>query len=208
VHLEPLPAIVEQRLERERACRSCGLRYAVFGDHRFCPVCGPLNPLDAAIDALSAERAKVGALAEIPTEAQLPLREQGVFDRLFVDTLGSVVGIVETLGKRRFRDRVPDADAILKKAGGNVFQRLKVTAELYEKHLHTKLQTARGVNWDALLELWAARHVHTHNDGIVDASYLKAVPSSTLTEGQRRTVTEDDARLAISQARALCIAMG
>ena len=34
----PLPSISEERLHRDRVCDTCGLRYAVSGEHRFCPI--------------------------------------------------------------------------------------------------------------------------------------------------------------------------
>src|SRR5260370_11234292 len=36
----PLPGIEEERLVRVRQCAECNLHYAVFGEHRYCPVCG------------------------------------------------------------------------------------------------------------------------------------------------------------------------
>lgn len=94
---EPLPGINEERLVRERTCATCGLRYAVFGDHRFCPVSGNLGALEVARDALAAEMAKLDVMIEIPEPTRAILREQGVFDRIAVDTVSRVVGIVETL---------------------------------------------------------------------------------------------------------------
>lgn len=38
----PLPGITEEKSIRIRQCAGCALRYAVFGEHRFCPVCGKL----------------------------------------------------------------------------------------------------------------------------------------------------------------------
>ncbi len=46
----PLPAIVEEAPIRERTCAACGNRYAVFGEHVACPVCGPLPPKVVAQD--------------------------------------------------------------------------------------------------------------------------------------------------------------
>jgi hypothetical protein len=120
---EPLPGINEERLVRERTCATCGLRYAVFGDHRFCPVSGYLGALEIARDALAAEKAKLDVMAEIPEPSRASLREQGVFDRIAVDTVSRVVGIVETLASAQFHERVSDAEMIVK-GKGNVFQRL------------------------------------------------------------------------------------
>lgn len=204
---EPLPGIDEERLVRQRTCTACGLHYAVFGDHRFCPVSGALNPVDVALDALAAETAKLDALESVPADTKALLREQGVFDRLYAGTLGSVVGIVESLAGSAFRSRVTDADAILKRKG-NVFQRLNDLADLYCAHLGIDLPSTPGVEWDSLIRLWATRHIYTHHDGIVDERFLCAVPSSPCVVGQRLIVPLADAELAIQQARLLCAAIG
>jgi hypothetical protein len=203
---QPLPDIDEEKLVRERQCPTCELRYAVFGDHRYCPVSGPLDALAVALDALAAETAKLDALASIPEDQRGALREQGVFDRIYVDVLGNVVGIVETLAKATFNSRVA-APETYTKGKGNVFQRLDDTADLYATQLAVELRTASGVVWSELLRLWAVRHVHTHNDGRVDDRYLRAVPGAMLTVGQRVLVPIADARTAITQATALCTAM-
>lgn len=200
---EPLPDIDEEKLIRQRQCPDCNVRYAVFGDHRFCPVSGPLNAHDVSTDALAAEAAKLDLLGSIPPEQSAVLREQGLFDRLYVSTLGSVVGIVETLAGSVFRSHMPNA-ADLIKGKGNVFQRLDDLADLFSTNLNIEVRTATGVDWPTLTRLWAARHVHTHTDGLVDERYLRAVPASTLTLGQRVIVSEADARLAVAQATELC----
>jgi hypothetical protein len=203
---KPLPGINEEALIRERTCPSCQVRYAVFGDHRFCPFSGPLSAIDVAADALAAETAKLDALALIPAEAAPALREQGVFDRIYVDTLGSVVGTVETLARDVFTARVANASGLL--AGkGNVFQRLDDLADLFATHFGIDLRATSGLRWDDLKRLWAARHVHVHNGGVVDDRYLRAVRNPPLQLGQRVTVSETDARLAIAQAQLLCRAM-
>jgi hypothetical protein len=75
----------------------------VFGDHRYCPVSGPLDVVDVALGGLSAETAKLDVLDTIPSDKQGVLREQGVFDRIYVDALGNVISIVETLAKETTR---------------------------------------------------------------------------------------------------------
>lgn len=199
---EPLPGINEERLIRERTCPTCEVRYAVFGEHRFCPVSGPLDPADIGRDALAAETAKLNAMSEIQEPQRSTLREQGVLDRVAVDTLGRVVGVVETLAASQFNALVPDAAAILK-GKGNVFQRLDDLSDLFAGHLGIDVRTLEGVDWSTLKRLWAARHAYVHADGLVDEKYLKAVPSSLLKLGQRVVITETDARTAVAQAAAL-----
>lgn len=194
---EPLPDINEEKLVRVRTCAGCSLRYAVFGEHRFCPACGRLPAMVVALDVLSAEIARLDGLAQLPLETAAGLREQGVFTRLWVDTLENLVGAVETLGSAVFRDAVSDAEQRLN-GKGNIFQRLDHTADLFVDagypDLHTVVDPGR---WQRLIEFWATRHVFTHNDGIVDAKFLTKVPASTARIGQRLMITEEMCRQAI-----------
>lgn len=199
---QPLPGLDEERLVRERTCSDCGVRYAVFGEHRYCPVSGALDSPVVAQDALAAERIKLSALDGIPAEQRAILREQGVFDRIAVDTLGRVVGIVEAFASAEYRRRVSDAEVILK-GRGNVFQRLDDTADLYTA-LNSDPRGSARINWSTLKRLWAARHAHVHADGRVDERYLRAVPESPLKLGQRVLVSGQDALAAIELAAALC----
>ena len=54
--------------------------------------------------------------------------------------------------------------------------------------------------WQRLTETWAARHVFTHNDGIVDEKYLRKVPTSSARVGQRLVISEALCRRAIDEA--------
>lgn len=128
-----LPGIDEERLIRERMCGTCGLHYAVYGEHRFCPVCGSLPASTVALDALSADRARLTVLHELPNDTLRVLRETGVLDRTYADTVENVVGTVETFAERTFHMLVPDAEEVVR-GRGKVFQRLNDFADLFLEH--------------------------------------------------------------------------
>ncbi|GAA0237104.1 hypothetical protein [Cryptosporangium japonicum] len=203
----PLPGITEENLIRIRQCGGCQVRYAVFGEHRFCPVCGPLPPDVVALDALGAEVARLDAMAELPPAAAATLREQGALTRLWVDTLENLVGVVETLAGAVFRAAVTDAEARLK-GKGNIFQRLDPMADLFVDAGYDDLRTAvDAAIWQRLQQTWATRHVFTHNDGIVDDKYLAKAPAGNARLGQRLTLTEAECRRAIADTTTLCDAI-
>ncbi len=202
-----LPGIDEERLIRIRQCDPCAVRYAVFGEHRYCPVCGPLPPLQVALDALQAETARLDALDALPQETAAALREQGVFHRIWVDTLENLVGIVETYTEAVYREAVSDADLQLR-GKGKAFQRLDEMAVLVVEAGYPDLAAAVGTEvWQRLAEVWAVRHVFTHSDGVVDEKYLRKVSMSTLAVGQRLTVSERNCRQAIADVTRLCAAL-
>lgn len=204
---QPLPGIDEEKLIRVRQCAGCSLRYAVFGEHRYCPVCGLLPADVVAQDAIAAETARLDGLAQLPSDVAASLREQGVFNRIWVDTLENLVGAVETLAGAVFHAAVPDADQRVK-GKGNIFQRLDPTADLFVAAGYPDLRQILGTaTWTRLLQVWAIRHVFTHKDGVVDDQYLSKVPTSTARPGQRLTVTEVQTRCAIADTRELCLAL-
>lgn len=204
---QPLPGIDEEQLIRVRQCAGCSLRYAVFGEHRYCPVCGPLPADVVALDAMAAELARLDLLGQLPAEAAASLREQGVFTRIWVDTLENLVGLVETLASAVFHAATTDA-AQRVKGKGNIFQRLDDTADLYVAAGYPDLRTVLGsVTWQRLLEVWATRHLFTHNDGVVDDKYIAKVPNSSTRPGQRLTISETLCRQAITDTQELCAAI-
>ncbi|KPC71769.1 hypothetical protein ABZ038_02275 [Streptomyces sp. NPDC006349] len=200
----PLPGINEERLVRVRTCPDCQIDYAVFGEHRYCPVCGQLPAASVALDALQADTARLAALDALPNETKALLREQGVFTRNWVDTVENVVGVVEALASALFHAAVPDAEKRVKGKGA-IFQRLDPMTDLFVDAGFCDLRPALGhERWQRLLTTWAARHVFTHNDGIVDDKYLVKVPNSPARTGQRLVPTEDMCRQAIEDTKALC----
>ena len=202
----PLPGINEENLIRERTCDGCNVRYAVFGEHRFCPVCGPLSAKTVALDALAADQIRIDVLSGLDADILRRLREAGVLDRTYADTIENVVATVEALADRLFHDLVPDA-AIIVRGRGKVFQRLSDFADLFLDHTGLDIRTALGPSWVELQDAWAARHIFTHADGVVDQKYLDQISHSTLRVGQRLRATEGLARRAISNSRALVDAL-
>ncbi len=192
----PLPMITEQAPIRERQCVRCRNRYAVFGQHVSCPVCGPLTPKVVAEDVLAAQAAILNALDQLPAEALDELRELGSVEQTASSTLGAVVSSLETYLKSTFTNRVPGADQLT--AGrGNIFQRLDDAADLYRAHLGIDLAKELRADWERLRVLYGIRHLLTHNNGVVDARHLKRFPHFPTALGQRVTVSLADARDAI-----------
>jgi hypothetical protein len=74
VQPRPLPLIVEEAPIRERTCDRCGIRYAVFGDHVACPVCGPHPPRTVATDAFDAQESVLFVVDHVPAEVLDQLR--------------------------------------------------------------------------------------------------------------------------------------
>lgn len=203
---QPLPGIDEERMIRARTCDRCGLHYAVFGEHRFCPSCGMLSPLQIALEALDAEAVRLDALNDLPEESKADLRETGVLDRTYVDTVKNIVSIIETLAEKIFHSTAPQPEVAVK-GKGQVFQRLDDFADLFESELEVDLRVDLGPAWTRLRETWAARHVYTHNDGIIDRKYTEAVDNRDYRLGERLRVDLTYCRTALKDAQALSLSI-
>lgn len=91
---------------------------------------------------------------------------------------------------------------------GNILQRLEDAADLFVAAGYDDLRTELGPQtWQRLTGTWAARHLFTHNDGVVDQKYLAKVPSSSARVGQRLVVSEAICGQAIDDTTALCKAL-
>jgi hypothetical protein len=200
---KPLLVITEEAPIRERACDRCGTRYAVFGEHVACPVCGPHPPKTIATDAFDAQEAVLSVVDHVPSEVFAQLREAGALEKTAAGVLGSVVGTVETFLKQTFLARIAGGDTII--AGkGNVFQRLDDAGQLFKDNLTIDLSAALGpMDWDRLLVLYGIRHLLTHNNGIVDAKHLAKFPGKAFLLDQRVSVSTGDAREALRIAHRL-----
>jgi hypothetical protein len=197
-----LPRISEPAPIRERQCARCANRYAIFGQHIACPVCGALPPKNVAEDALAAQTAILDALGQLEPAALDHLRELGAIDQTAASTLATVVSCLETYLRATFNDRITGANQLT--AGrGNIFQRLDDVGALFRKHLGIDLAALLGPDWETLRVLYGIRHLQTHTNGVVDALHLKRFPKSSVALGQRVTVSLADARDAIRSGQRL-----
>ncbi|MFV2110271.1 MULTISPECIES: hypothetical protein [unclassified Micromonospora] len=198
---QPLPPIDEERLVRVRNCGSCRLRYAVFGQHRYCPACGQLPAHIVAADALDAATDRLDDLTRRTGAEAKALREQGVFDQTRTDILIALVSLVETLAKAIDGRPVPRRDR-------NVFQRLEPMADRFVDAGFADLrQRVNEAIWQRLKVTWQQRHLLVHNDGVVDSSYLENDPTGSAKLGQRLRISDRECRQAIEDTRHLCAAI-
>jgi hypothetical protein len=198
---EPLPPIDEECLVRVRDCVNCHLRYAVFGQHRYCPACGPLPAQVVALDALDVASDRLDDLTHRTGVDAKALREKGVFDQTRADILSALPNVVEKLAKATDGRPIPTNDR-------NVFQNLERAADRLVDAGFADLRTCVDTaTWQRLEITWQRRHVLVHNDGVVDATYVAKYPTSGAKLGQRLRISDQECRQAIEDTRRLCSAI-
>lgn len=202
-----LPDVVEEQTRRTVACSTCGNHHAVYSATAFCPVCGPRPAAEKVLEAIDGARHALTLEDRLGSEEREHVRALGVFERLAVDAIESVVGLFEMFARDQFSRRVVDAEQYTR-GKGNVFQRLDDAVTLFTEHADLDLIELAGADrWRRLEYAFAQRHVLTHNGGIVDAKFLAQVPDSRLQLGRRLIVTRKDAQQALDDLEAVVSAI-
>jgi len=187
---------------RSMTCGTCGETYAVFGIALYCVSCGQLTPAECFDEMLDVQRRILGHMDDLPADVRAQMEADGVFTRIYEDSVKNTFTALEVFLGQVFRLRVTNAEDVLK-GKGNIFQRLRHASKLYATHLGVSLEGLDGKAWPGLLDAAALRHLLTHANGIVDAKYLKAVPASGLRLGQRVHVGRTEAESALNAATSL-----
>jgi hypothetical protein len=203
-----LPTYVEDAVRRTIECGSCGNHQAVYGASAFCYVCGPRDAAATVIEELASERRALALEDQLNGEQREDSRALGVFDRLAANAVKAVVTEFEVYARQELTQRVPNAEAVAKAAGGNVFQRLHDANDLFAQHAGFALSSLVSADvWARLLRTFEQRHVLTHKDGHVDQRYLDRAPTSGLALGQRLVVPRADAEQALTDLESLIVAV-
>ena len=164
-----LPAYQEKRLETDVFCDKCGLEFAVYGVFASCPDCGQLNALTVCLSSLETARKRISL--SLDSDIDVNLRRA-----LLQDALGSTVEAFDAYGKAvRSRSTI-----IAENAKSNLFQDI----ELLDKELRNagipSIENMIGIEpWGDLKWFFQARHVYTHNAGVVDRKFVAKLPAYT-----------------------------
>lgn len=202
-----LPEIAEKQTRRVIACAACGNHHAVYSATAFCPVCGPRPAAATVLEAIQAAKDALAIEDRLPEDERERLRATGVFERIAVDAIKSVVSLFEQFTAEQFEERADNASEVTK-GKGNVFQRLDDAAQLFAKDAGLDLPALAGAaRWQRMRRAFARRHVLTHNGGIVDAKFLSQVPDSPAKEGQRLVISRSDAESALDDLEPIVVSM-
>jgi hypothetical protein len=192
-----LPAYVEEQVRRTITCARCEITYAVYGATAFCPACGPRAAADTVLEAIERGRRSLALEDALPDDLREQARAQGVFDKAAADAATEVVALFEVFAREQFAARVPGHEAIVRRHGRGVFQRLDDADNLFAKHAGAPISTqVPEVVWSRLQIVFQQRHLLVHRQGVVDEQYLQRVPGARQQPGQRLVVTRQDAEKA------------
>ena len=188
-----LPATARAELRQDFTCEACCCRYASVGASFFCPACGHNSAPSSFENTLATVRTAVNASGTMRAALEQVTNADAARDavrQILEDQFPRLVGAFERLNEALF-DKVPNASAIPKK--GSVFQRIDDASDLW--------QQATGKGYGDFLSaselrrvklLVHRRHVLSHQQGIVDQTYLVRSGDRSYSVGQRLVVREAD----------------
>lgn len=183
-----IPAKAAEEMQLEIQCEKCNSRYAVIGNAFFCPACGYNSVARNYSDALKKIQVKRDSLGII----RQALIESTGKDEAEV-TCRSLLETCISDGVVAFQKFCEGLYDDFGEAPFNAFQRLEQGSELWEKTVgHGYSDWLSPDELQGLKVLYQKRHILAHNDGLVDAQYIKKSGDVTYKEGQRIVVSERD----------------
>lgn len=205
-HTPPsLRPLVEQSFRRELVCPQCSLHYTVFGLAYYCPHCGLRGPFEVLAENVAAMRHQLGLYDNLtavlqPDQRKLltEMAEHGMFEQLQHDCLENAVTAFEACWRQATHVACnpsgdPEARDRLSAEIRNAYQSPQRGRQLAQRKLgvdiFATLTPDEVVFFDRMFE---ARHVVTHNSGIMDQKYVTkcGLPDTAL--GQRLQVSPDE----------------
>lgn len=185
---QPIPAKAAEAMQLEITCDECDTRFSVIGSAYFCPACGHNSVVRTFKDSLRKIKAKVenvsivrAALVEAVGKDEAEITCRSMIESCIID------GVVA------FQKYCEGKYAKYGKPPFNAFQRLKQGSELWEGAVGAGYSDwVSSEELSGLNVLFQKRHILSHNEGIVDQSYIDKSGDSSYKTGQRIVVSPKD----------------
>lgn len=187
------PTKATKELRQDFTCEACGCRYASLGASFFCPACGHNSAASAFDNTLETVRTMVSTLGPVRATLEQTVNADTAHDavrQILEDQFPRLVGAFERYNEALF-DKLPNASQSPKK--GSVFQRVDDASTLWQQ------ATGRGYGdflsaseLQRMKLLFQKRHVLSHQQGIVDQSYITRSGDASYAVGQRLVVRDSE----------------
>jgi len=168
-------------------CDRCSCTYAVVGAGFFCPLCGKNSARHTFHQAIAKARNAVEVARELGSrEGDRDAAAEAGRDAL-KNQINNLVTAFQRFGEAGYAElpkyTVP--------ASRNLFQRLLEASEKWEEAGGRRLDSMLAyTEWSELLKFFQQRHLLSHQDGFVDAEYVRKSGDASYRAGQRLVITE------------------
>lgn len=183
----PLAHYAEKEVETKLVCENCTLEYAIYGKFAKCPDCGVANSLQI----LNANLAMIEKLL-LQAEAQ---SDQSFQEYLIQNALEDVVSAFDSFGRNTLTLSTKNTEL----AGVSIsFQNIAKAKERIEKQFGFEMSQGMSEDeWKSVITLFQKRHLISHNDGIIDDTYLQITEDKSVIPGRKVAVSIDEVRSAL-----------
>lgn len=163
----PLPLYLyeEKELETTINCDQCGLIYAVYGAFGYCPGCGITNPILILKKNLELTKKLLDFANQLKNDPEFQ-------NHLYKRVLESIVSAFEGFGKginKVYKQKANHPEKVTSISFQNIQKTDEKINELYGFKVSTLLDEKE---WGFLNTMFQKRHIISHNEGIIDQSYL------------------------------------
>ena len=183
----PLAHYAEKELETRLICENCTLEYAIYGKFAKCPDCGVANSLQI----FNANLAMIEKLL-LQAESQ---SDRSFQEYLIQNALEDVVSSFDSFGRNTLTLSTKNTEL----AGVSIsFQNIAKAKERIEKQFGFEIsQGLSEEEWKSVVALFQKRHLISHNDGIIDDTYVQLTGDKSAIPGRKVAVSTDEVRLAL-----------
>ena len=184
----PIPVRAIEAMQLKITCEECNTHFAVIGSAYFCPACGHNSVTRTYTDSLR----KIKAKKENCEIIRASLTESvGVDDAEL--TCRSLIETCVSDGVVAFQKYCEGLYRAYGEPPFNAFQRLDQGSDLWKKTIQKGYESwLNPKEFCELKILYQKRHILAHNEGVVDAKYIKNSNDNTYKEDQRIVISDED----------------
>ena len=178
----PIYYYSEQELETNLICENCGLEYAVFGKFSYCPDCG----VDNTLQILSGNLDLIRKLIERGKSEE----DQEFQEFLFSNALEDLVSTFDSFGRNCVRLFTRNTSL----SGLDIsFQNIVMARKkIIEKFGFDFMNGLTNEEINQVVKNLQKRHLITHNDCVIDDTYIKVTKDSEAVVGRKIDLLPSD----------------
>lgn len=183
----PLAHYAEREVETKLVCENCTLEYAIYGKFAKCPDCGVANSLQIF-------NANIAMIEKLLFQAETQ-SDRSFQEYLIQNALEDVISSFDSFG----RNTLTLSTQNIESAGSSIsFQNIAKAKEKAEKQLGFDISQGLSEDeWKLVIVLFQKRHIISHNDGIIDGTYIQITGDNTAIPGRKVAVSIDEVRSAL-----------
>jgi len=179
----PIKYYNESELETHLTCDNCRLEFAIYGVFSRCPDCSQLNAFSVFQKSIEVCKKQIELFSLFQNDKDVELA-----NLKFI--LGNAISSFDGLGKelrKKLDGKFPDKPK-------NLFQNIDELEKILLQNFNLDIKTNLS-NFLFLRQMFQVRHIFEHNMGVIDADFIKKVPSLSHLVDRKYPLTLNEVQL-------------